>query len=177
MYFEDLSPCHYHSGPCGADNWMSPLLAVGWLEHPNPFPTGEPLEDLTTRLEGMVGLTSEHYSHHHFRGLHACDLCPPDESSPWSGAAQSHLNLWIPGEGIIYIAPGLITHYIRDHFYQPPAGFIAAVMACPEYGSPSYCSALQAANGGQAPPLQTREKNEQYWKKQREEMARQSGKS
>ena len=172
MYFEDLSLCYYHRGPCDADEWQAPLLAVGWLEPPHPFPTGELLADFAEKLESMIEAARNHYSQYHFRGLHDCDLCGVRETPPF----RSYLTLWIPGKEVVYLAPGLITHYIGDHGYRPPAEFIAAVMACPEYGSPEYRAALQAANGGHPTPLLTAEESHALWEKQREEMARQHGK-
>ena len=41
-------------------------------------------------------------------------------------------NLFVPGEGLIYVAPSMIAHYIDAHAYDPPAVFWEAVMKCPE---------------------------------------------
>jgi hypothetical protein len=154
MHFEDLSPIRYSSGPCDAREWRSPLLAVGWLEHPHPFSTGS-LEDVILKsLDRWVDLSWDFYPAYAFRGLHDCSLCLATGGSAHH-EIRSYLNLWIPGPSAIYLAPAMITHYIRDHGYRPPHEFIAAVMSCPEYGTPEYCSALRSANGGIQPPLLT----------------------
>lgn len=33
----------------------------------------------------------------------------------------------VSDDGVLYVAPNLIIHYIVDHLYGPPAEFIAAV--------------------------------------------------
>ena len=57
-------------------------------------------------------------------GVHECDLCPPGEGPEGNGEVR------IPGEpGIAYAAPFLVTHYIAAHSYQPPSGFVDAVLS------------------------------------------------
>ena len=55
-------------------------------------------------------------------------------------------NLFIPGEGFIYVAPSMIAHYVAAHHYEPPVEFWDAVMNCPEMRSDAYMQAL-LANG------------------------------
>ena len=62
-------------------------------------------------------------------------------------------SLWVPGNGIVYVAPTGIPHYVAAHWYLPPTEFIEAVMRCPEYGSTAFEAALTEANGGVVPPL------------------------
>jgi len=50
MYFPDLELLRYDEGPFRAENWSAPLLAVGWLEHPNAFPTGAIDDDVISKL-------------------------------------------------------------------------------------------------------------------------------
>ena len=158
MHFEDLTPIRYHSGPCDAQEWLSPLLAVGWLEHPHPCSTGPSDGDILELLDRWVNSSWDYYSSYAFRGLHECSLCmATGRPSPGLLEIRSHLNLWIPGSSAIYLAPAMITHYIRDHGYRPPSEFVEAVLSCPEYGTPEYCSALRSANGDQQPPLLTRD--------------------
>jgi hypothetical protein len=56
--------------------------------------------------------------------------------------------LIVPGVAEVHAAPGGIAHYVADHGYLPPAGFIAAAMACPDCGSANYFEMLRAANCG-----------------------------
>jgi hypothetical protein len=62
----------------------------------------------------------------------------------FSTAAAS---LFIPGKGMIYVAPVSISHYIDAHGYQPPDSFYQAVEQCPRMRSSAYFQAL-LANGG-----------------------------
>ncbi len=162
MHFEDLALCHYHNGPFDADEWRAPLLAIGWLARPNAFPTGHAQPELLAMLESLITASGVHYPSHGFRGQHDCDICPSGTFKR-SMAARSHLNIWVPGDGVIYLAPAMITHYIGDHQYLPPAEFISAVMNCPDCGSPSHCTALQTANAGFRPPLLTEAELDAQW--------------
>lgn len=51
-------------------------------------------------------------------------------------------NLFVPGGGLIYVAPSMIAHYIDAHAYEPPAVFWEAVTKCPEMWSDAYGEAL-----------------------------------
>jgi hypothetical protein len=57
-------------------------------------------------------------------------------------------NLFVPGDGVVYVAPSMIVHYLDAHRYQPPAAFLAAVDACPPMGSAAYHDALRTDNAG-----------------------------
>ena len=57
-------------------------------------------------------------------------------------------NLFIPGAGFVYAAPGLIAHYIDAHQYQPPPDFCAAVPSCPPMGTAPYFEALRRNASG-----------------------------
>ena len=155
MYYEDFALCDYCDGPHDAQEWRSPLRAIGWLEHPHVFPTGRTPPKLLERLEALIAASWDHYPSYAFRGLHDCSLCEHGRSVT-SRSVRSHENLWIPGNNVIYIAPGMITHYVGDHHYRPPDEFIQSVLRCPDYGSPAYCIALRAANAGSPPPLLTK---------------------
>ena len=156
MYFADLALCYYHTGPCDADAWQSPLRAIGWLEHPHSFSKGDTHPELLKRLETLIAASHAHYSSYAFRGQHQCSLCQFGVSVQ-PRDVRSHVNIWIPGERCIYIAPGMITHYVSDHGYQPPEEFVTAVLRCPEHGSADYCAALQAANLDSPPPLKPKD--------------------
>lgn len=51
-------------------------------------------------------------------------------------------NLFVPGEGCVYVAPSMIVHYVDAHGYDPPVIFWQAVTNCPEMGSKAYRQAL-----------------------------------
>lgn len=150
MYFADLELCRYHTGPYDADNWSVPLRAVGWLETPHPFLTGDVQHPVVSKLKEMSQQMRSAYLHYAFRGLHNCSLCP--SGSPHLDA--SYLNLFVPGAGVVYLAPAAITHYIEEHSYLPPEEFLDAVLRCPDCTSAKYREALVAANRGHEIPLE-----------------------
>jgi hypothetical protein len=150
VHYEDLTLCRYHRGSLDTDSWRVPLLAVGWLEGPYPYPRGTAPANLMPMLEGFVSAAGQIFRHECFRGLHECNICVPA-----SLLRQSHINLLIPGDGVVYASPAGIVHYMSDHQYLPPWGFIDAVNHCPDYGSDAYLSALREANGGHQIPLRT----------------------
>jgi len=136
-------------------------IAVGWLEDA-PIPTGETPAGLVEMLLKVAD--SRHAAQ--MRGYHWCTYCA-DTDDPYvipNGKGKLlHLGsaeIWVPGKGnIVYCAPNLIIHYIRDHSYKPPQEFIDAVMSVPEFNreasstddtgepaiDPSVRSALEAA--------------------------------
>lgn len=154
MYSDDLMSCRYHSGPYNANNWRVPLLTVGWLYHPHDYERGETPPGLIDKLDELVAAADESQSNYNFRGLHSCSYCDAAnvDSEPIEG---SHVNLFVPGQGIVYIAPAGIRHYINVHSYLPPSTFVEAVMRCTDYGSSAYFASLWAVNNGERPPIET----------------------
>ena len=156
MYFADLENCFYHSGPFDADNWSVPLLAVGWLEHPHHFTKGDTQTTLLRRLGELNEQSVEAFPNYTFRGLHDCSLCQQVGEQNFR-IKESFSNLFIPGTGVVYLAPAGIEHYIRDHAYKPPHDFRKHVLCCPDPRSPDYQRAMQDANAGQQTPLKAHE--------------------
>jgi hypothetical protein len=74
-------------------------------------------------------------------GWHTCDLCLDEPR------ATGVKNLFIPGDGVVYVCPELVTHYMSVHRYQAPGCFCEAVLKCPPIGSEEYLQAL-LKNGG-----------------------------
>lgn len=149
MYFEDLKLCNYFSKYYNPESWNVPLLAVGWLEHPHPFTQGEAPGDLPERIRT---LNRQAYLFGLSLGYHACSICAANGSSS-APLLESNTNLFVPGNGVVYLAPGRADHYLDVHAYLPPTQFIDAVMACPAFRTPAYRQALRASNGGIDPPL------------------------
>jgi hypothetical protein len=141
-WFADLSECTYFGRACARH-----LRAVGWLERGKPFPRGMPfLGALANRdvLRKLSKLLENPWQLVPLRGWHTCDFC----FLPRRGT-RSISNLFVPGQGTIYVCPELILHYIRRHGYVPPAEFTRAVLECPPMRSDAYFDAL-TAQGGQA---------------------------
>ncbi len=131
-WFEDLSECDYF----GLEPAVA-LRAVGWLERGRPFKTGAVDPSVYRRL---CELRRNPWQPVVSPGLHECDLCQ------YEGATGSS-NIFVPGSGILYVCPELVTHYMNVHGYAPPDEFCRAVLACPPMRSISYLKAI-LANGG-----------------------------
>ena len=160
MYFEDLTLLHYHSGVFDAASWHAPLLAVGWLEHPQPYPQGHLPTDFLTKIEAMIERAKATQTNVHFRGLHDCSLCETSGGGK-KRLPDSYVNVFVPSSTVVYVAPAGIVHYIRHHAYLPPDDFVVAVNRCPEYGTPDFFEALRAANRHQKIPLKDPEEQKE----------------
>jgi len=147
--FRDLDLIHYHNGPCDAEQWQCPLLAVGWLERGDPYTTGECSPLFVEKLNELREQFKSSFPEFSFRGLHVCSVCESDNG----GLRDSHVNFFIPGKKSIYLAPGRIDHYIHDHAYLPPQEFLEAVLSCPDPRSAPYSAKLNELNHGKRPPL------------------------
>jgi hypothetical protein len=130
-------------------------LAVGWHEHGHAFSQGTTSPELLAKLKGLIEKARIEHSQYNFRGLHHCSLC--EQVPNLSPLIDSHINLFIPGQGVIYDATAGTVHYVESHEYLPPSAFIDAIDQCPEYGSEDYYDALRAANRGRVIPLQSKE--------------------
>lgn len=117
------------------DNWGGYehgkiYIAIGWLEDV-PIPVGQVPPGL---VDVLLRLAESHRACQ-TRGYHWCTYCPyTDDEYTISDESGNLLHLgsaeiWVPGEGnIVYCAPNLIIHYIRDHSYRPPQEFIDTAM-------------------------------------------------
>ena len=148
-YFKDLNPVRYHDGACCVDDWYCPLLAIGWLEKGHDFPTGICPSRVIDRLTELRSKFRTAFPAHSFRGWHDCSVCSEEVGL----LHDSHINLFIPGRDVIYLATGRVDHYIDVHSYVPPKAFIEALMMCPDPESVEYKAALLRLNRGQQPPL------------------------
>jgi hypothetical protein len=144
-WYADLAPCDYFGV-----QYEQQLRAIGWLERGHAFPTGIVPESWFAHL---CELLRNPWNPAHPGGHHACDLC---QFSGASGSAvfrdyrissTAAASLFIPGDGIIYVAPVSISHYIDAHSYLPPDTFCQAVEKCPPMRSSGYFQAL-LTNGG-----------------------------
>ncbi len=136
MWFEDLTKCNYFG-----EEYSNSLTAIGWLEKGKEFSTGTISRDIYFKL-GEFRKKPWHFSM--FMGFHQCNLCQFQfEFSGEKGIS----NIFILGNGRIYVSPELITHYMNTHFYQPPREFLEAVYLCPSQDSVEYLKKM-LENGG-----------------------------
>ena len=62
-------------------------------------------------------------------------------------SSRSWRNLFVPYDGVIYVAPEGIKHYIACHQYRPPDVFVEAVVNCPPQKSAEYQQLLLECGG------------------------------
>jgi hypothetical protein len=125
VYFEDLTPYSYSQAP------RQDVLNVGWLSCDHPFATGEVSEHFVAALAELVKNPVNL-----FRGIHLCEFCPPPPKKlspmglplldPGPGTIGNG-EVRVKGDGITFVAPTLVLHYVEAHGYLPPKGFIEAV--------------------------------------------------
>jgi len=139
-YFPDLSPCPYF-GKAEADQ----LVAIGWLDEEHTYLQGEVGEDFTDKLSELL---VNPWAPMSLLGFADCPFCTESDSVTYKGKTiqTGTLNLFIPGESFLYVAPSLIAHYIISHNYSPPSSFCEAVLRCPPMRSKEYFEAI-VANG------------------------------
>jgi hypothetical protein len=140
-YFADLSPYSY-----GLDGRHDHLVEqpdavnIGWLGAGHEFPAGQAPGWLVPGILKVVtgGLVNL------MRGYHVCDLCQPPHWPPpiemeFDGRKEGLGNgeIRVRGaDGTLYAAPSLIAHYVAEHRYLPPDGFIEAIREASHPGQP-----------------------------------------
>ena len=134
MWIADLSPY-------GDDEHF---LAVGYLARGQAFTTGDVSVEFFTRL---CQLLQNPWNPAYPAGLHLCEFCRFTYGAlarfgDYTVSSVSNCELFVPGDGVIYVAPISIAHYIDAHEYSPPAEFCEAVLRCPPMRSMAYFKAL-----------------------------------
>jgi hypothetical protein len=138
MFYADLEPYGYGSGGVV----LVGVETVGWLSSDHAFQSGAVQEDL---VAGLAALLLTHRVNE-YRGSHLCEFCAPSlkiiEHAGGSVSiplpisvdlfgrefALGSAELWVPSlDGkVVYAAPDLIYHYVKEHGYAPPTGFVEA---------------------------------------------------
>jgi hypothetical protein len=124
VYFEDLSPYSYTippNIPDGVDiGRYANAVNVGSLADGYTFEKGSSPRKLRSKLRNLAKDAKNSAW-----GFHECDIC----ASSWRRAAQGNGEIHVVGsDGVMYIAPTLIVHYIAAHKHLPPAAFIDTVL-------------------------------------------------
>ena len=144
-WYADLSPCNYFG-----KKYSKVFRAVGWLDEEQNFEKGNVSNAFFTK---MCRLASKPLPVFITAGFHACPFCKftqaltAQEYDGFFVKGVSQLNVFVPGNGYLFVSPESITHYIDAHGYFPPQEFQDAVMACPEPGTQTFRKAL-LENGG-----------------------------
>lgn len=124
MYYPDLGTiCQVASGPR--------VRAIGWLAAGEDFTRGA----VDLRVANKLDLLAEDgWMHVAMPGPHECELCD---------GGRSAANVLVPGDGVLFVAPAMVTHYMTVHEYLPPAAFRSSVLRCPDPRSDAYFAALR----------------------------------
>ena len=120
-----------------------PVKKVGFLWFRHSYPKGKIQPLVFERLVALVEKPLGYYCGYHKCNLGSCALTEGLRGQPTFRNGGRLLGLgsseiFVPAEDAIYHAPNLILHYIRQHRYQPPECFCAAVLKCPEPDSAEY---------------------------------------
>jgi len=129
-YFPDGSPYSYV-----AEAQKDVAFNIGWLDKDVAYQTGDVPAEFVGRLRDICrsGVNRT-------RGLHQCNLCPPDQATTWvepttiRGSAADYVVggaeiRVLSRDGTVYASPDMIIHYVESHGYRPPEEFIEAVLA------------------------------------------------
>ncbi len=147
-YYKDLTVCRYFP----AESWLCRLISVGWIEFGKPYSKGRVSAEILNKLEVLRREFLMVFPEHKFRGLHQCTICEYE-----CGCSEvldcSHVNLFLPFEGFVFVAPGRIDHYIEKHNYLPPESFLESVLKCPSPSSVEFRELIKVANRGYDAPL------------------------
>lgn len=123
MYFPDLSPYSYRKEDIAPNH-----INIGWLSSKYPFSQGTVSEEFIDKLKEYC-----EYPYNLMRGFHRCEFCydcKKISNSTIIPDAMGTGEVWVKSkEGITYIAPIMIYHYIVQHKYLPPSEFINAVLS------------------------------------------------
>jgi hypothetical protein len=84
------------------------IRTIGWL--------GDTVGEMTDRRG------TAHHRDDGQLGYHECEMCG-------EGGPETHGEFFIDLEGVRYILPDMVLHYITDHGYTPPDAFLSAVRA------------------------------------------------
>lgn len=108
MHYEDLTPYEYQG------YIDDKHLNVGWLgDDPKRVPVSTSPATFCRKLRYACGKTN--LLRNRCMGVHVCPFC---------GEYKGNGEVWVRGDnGIVYIAPQMIGHYVEAHGYSPPQEF------------------------------------------------------
>jgi hypothetical protein len=150
-YYQDLSPLTYFDDSPLLGPLSTHLVAVGWLHPEYPMSPSEvpPPAALMDKLWAL-GSNGGYWGLFSFLGYHGCGFCPnaPDKTATlvtYKGETRETgaKNIWVPGQGKIFVAPSLVYHYVLEHQYRLPVEFRTAVVQSPLPGTRAYDRALR----------------------------------
>jgi hypothetical protein len=127
-FYLDLTPYVYARAEPRPD-----VLNIGWLAREQPFPQSTPDSSFVDALRSLIA-----HPTNLFRGSHLCEFCPPPPQKlsaggipmldPRPGTTGNGEIRVVGADGVTFVAPVLILHYVTEHHYSPPPPFIDAVL-------------------------------------------------
>ncbi len=108
------------------------IRAVGWLSAQQPFSQGEVPAEFRIRIREFAdrwGDSTDALGWSVLMGPHCCEFCSRFMASG---------NFGVPHDGLLFVVPEMLPHYVEAHDYRPPDEFIAAVLESPLPGTPEY---------------------------------------
>src|SRR4051812_16575626 len=120
------------------------VRAVGWLSAEHSYPEGSVSESFIARLRTLCAGWNDSVRALRWpvaAGPHTCELCKEFRTSG---------NLGIPADGVLFVAPEMVAHYVEKHEYLPPREFIQAVLMTPAPGTVEYAQAVKPFAEGSA---------------------------
>ncbi len=135
MQYLDLSPWK------GFGTGDDVFKAVGWLSKTHAFSTGSIPSDI---IEALRLFVKESWKPWITAGHHHCEFCSP--AGPWTLENTGSSEIWLPAQGVIFVAPTLILHYVEAHHYKPPDELLHALMTCPPQFSDEWFALMKQAS-------------------------------
>src|SRR5262245_56968741 len=123
-YYQDLAPLDYFGV-----RHATTLRAVEWLSRDHQFPSG-PVDRAT--FDRLAELLRDPWQPTICMGVFGCQLCR------FAPEAHGARNLFVQSDGVVFVCPELILHYMNAHGYSPPDQFCRALTACPDTQSLDY---------------------------------------
>jgi hypothetical protein len=118
------------------------VRAIGWLDNKHEYSSGDAPPGLIQKLQQFAARWEESVEALVWPvagGAHVCELC---------GAFESSGNFGVPGDGVLFVCPEMVAHYVVAHAYLPPQEFVEAVMSAPLPGTTEYAEAVATFAGG-----------------------------
>lgn len=140
-YYPDLKPCNYF----GTES--EKIVAVGWLNPNEVYAAGK---ISIKNFQALMDIFSVAWQPPYvFAGVHRCEFCyltggPSSISHNNQTVLIGSLNLFLPFEDKLIIAPSTILHYIDSHHYLPPNQLFEAIENCPRMRSPEYIKKIKS---------------------------------
>lgn len=131
-YYRDLTPYSYSFERVRgvSSEEVRGALNVGWLSRRNLFFSRSQIP--LAAVDRLKGLALQFFGQ--TRGYHSCPFCPfrpyggisavIDGREVVLGSAEIVVR---SKQGVTYVAPNLIIHYIEKHSYRPPQEFLDAL--------------------------------------------------